>query len=1204
MMIQDQNSFDMSNSTSLSITEFTLTSQHSPAAVICAFLIAKKGFTCFQLSQILGLPPLVIEECIRNDVSSDFMRNQLVRWLNESKNGIVHGIPLSLIAALQEINPTDKVDIPTVTSFRDYLGKRTELSVSSARDMPDPAKHDRTFSVFTPFSEQYFKSLQSSVGQSFISILNDPEEFTESSDWGARLSSKIYEALDYNGHSNNSLEGSYRASYHYQPWQKPSSFFLTEHISRTDYNDYVNLVSAAYHTNRNEGQKMIETLSVLQGSAQREEDLPWPDMIPEDFFSTTYAPKAMLMQLFSVPSDDSAGLGRNPKPDDTESECACDQKSICSHTFAKDFEVLEQFGNKLRMWETSVENCLLRHAQSHSENFLRESRELGLLSDISRNALKELSTVREVGGVHMTQTIHQYLSIGRLYQRRNNIESLSLLLSSTQRVLQLLQDIENWIALPEREISELSAYVHRLLDLEVSFRNTIATFATTSGSEACNMSVEEGRESRVNSDQASSWSITTSLSPVLSSLELMPQLNFMTLVPSRIAAARKDLEQMLCSEVFIGLENAGAESSSMSVTGFTRVLNAAAHMRVLSFALRTHRESRLRAQWGVVRETVINFLINWEGCLSNVKADRLLSLVLSPEPTVEERKSLLEYCSECRFDLYIQLLEILVEALVESVTKNAQCWGYFILECALDALSMHENKHELLAQWTFDLFIALYEDAESVIAIYLELRCSSKLHTNIAEVERLVRIGNRFVGHMLYPLSVLSSLHSEVLSNVVGRIRLGKQIGVIALNLAKYSLKAQHTQQMEKLNLVLEAETWASKDNIDTFFQAQLEHLCSSDGQDVEEFISQSIELPKAGYTVSEWDAIMTATSDNIQVSSPVITVSSSKKTIKDDEEATFYNRANRLYLSLNEDDNGRAASNSLLILLELLANYDSYLARFPSLGMDVASKMYEVLALYDNLCASMVLGAQAMKNGVLTNITTLHLCVASQCVAFLADFTPRLQQRLVRLLGAASRQTITSEKQSNFEKTQVGAVVLPRGSWAVNMLLPFIDNDFKQVIKGCQAHRNDFFNKISSIVLEKVDRIGLMEGEPKEYNARGNEWIMTILREVARLIRSLRPLLPPNDLKGIVVPLLGFLSIKIREVTKPIPASDVDSMNIAKSDILLFKANVERFGYDVLRCVEVQSVNTAMCSTNLDPCSSDRDVLAWFLSGAVNGDI
>ncbi|CCW63254.1 unnamed protein product [Phytomonas sp. EM1] len=1152
---------------------------------------------------MLGLPPLVIEECIRNDVSSTFLRNQLVNWLHESDSAVVHGIPLSLIVALQETNPSDKVEIPYVYRNSRARTLQSENNTPSFSDTSDAAKHDGTFSVFTPSSSQYFKSLQSSVGQSFASILNDPEEFAESVDWGAWLGSKLYEAFDYNGHSNNNLEGVCKSLYHQQPSQKSSSPLLIEHISRTDYNDYVNLVSAAYHANRSEGRKTIETLSFLQGAAQRAEDLPWPEMVPEDFFSTSYDPQTALRRLFSAPSDSSADPDTCTKVD-AEGELTDGHKIICTETFTKDFEALEQFSKELRMWESLVENCLLQHVRSHSENFFKESREFSILSDKSRHAITELSNARDVGTVRITQAIHQYLCIGRLYRRKTNIESLNSLLSCTQRVLQLLQEIENWTALPEREIAELPAYVHRLLDLEGSFRDTIATFATTSASEAHSESLAVSVKGDVNASHTSFPSKSTSLAPGLNSLESVPRLNFMAPLPSRIAAARRNLEQLLCTQVSLGLQSCGTESPSMSGAEFSLVVNAAALMDVLSLPLRTHRESKLRAQWAVVRETVINFLMNREGCLSNVKADRLLSLAISPEPTIEERKSLLVYCSECRFDLFIQLLEGLIEVLVESVTQSAQCWGYFILECALDALAMYENKHELLARWTFDLFSALCEDAESIIAICLELRCNSKILTNIAEVERLVRVGNAFVGRMLYPLGVLSSLHSEMLNKLVDRIRLGKQIGVDILNLAKHSLKAQHAQQMEKLKLVLEAETWASKDGIDAFFQAQLVHLCSSDDRAVDEFVSQSIEPAKNGYTAAEWDAFTTAAPlDTIQTSCLTTSTAPARKTTKDDEEAAFSSRPNRLYLSLNEEDNGRVASNSLLILLELLANYDSYLARFPSLGMDVASKMYELLVLYENLCASMVLGAQAMKSGVLTNITTLHLCVASQCVAFLVDFTPRLQQRLVRLLGAASGLTTTAKEQGDSDRTQMSAVVLPRGSRTANKFLSFVANNFIRVVNDCQAHRNSFFNKINSIVLDKIDRIGIMGNETKEYSTRGNEWIMTMLREVARLIRSLRPLLPPSDLQGIVVPLLGSLAIKIREVTKPIPASDIDTLNIARSDILLFKANVERFGYDVLRSVEAQSVNVAMQSTDLGPCSSDEDVLAWFLSGTANED-
>jgi vacuolar protein sorting-associated protein 54 len=316
------------------------------------------------------------------------------------------------------------------------------------------------------------------------------------------------------------------------------------------------------------------------------------------------------------------------------------------------------------------------------------------------------------------------------------------------------------------------------------------------------------------------------------------------------------------------------------------------------------------------------------------------------------------------------------------------------------------------------------------------------------------------------------------------------------------------------------------------------------------------------------------------------------------------------------ELEEGRLVANSLLVLMDLLHKYHSYMAAFPFLAFDIASRMIELIDAYEGQTAAMVLGAGAVEKKTLSTITTQHLCVASQCVSFLNDFIPALQAHLTAAVNDGTVVDAACARRAPRDAVAVacalglipsspaltagggsdGATSADAGVGVEKSKL-FVENDWSRVQKNCRAHRNEFFSKMGSLVYRKVESLGSISVQKNQWSVGGNEWVMAMLREVARLMRALRPLLPPADMDGVVVPLIGMLSVMLREATVRIPVSAMDDRAAATSDVMLFKANVEKFGYDVLTCAKVTSVSAVMQgSETFTPVSSEEAVLSWFL--------
>ncbi|KAK7201614.1 Vps54-like protein [Novymonas esmeraldas] len=1187
---------------------------HDAAASICAHLIADHGLSRVRIAHALGLPSLVVEESIRNGVSSVTLRTQLRNWLYEmaaaSPAPTKLRVPELLFAQLQEDCAADELD-------------RQERQRAGAAA---PSGDDRSpFAALDPISQRHFTRLQQSVGQSFISILNDPGEATASVDWTTWLGGKLYEAFDFNGRTGD-LEDVLRSYAAAQTGPESSAALLAEHPPQQDFSGYVRLISEAYQANRREG---------IANDAQewRDDDAadaagdpwhrgsgaagngPWPSGVPTLFFAASYDVAVEMRSL-------SDAVGESPPPAPPGEVAARDRAAtstaavsptrvVDGGTFAADFEYLECRNKELRAWESAVEKCLLRHVKHRSEDFFATSRQFGSLSEDARAVLADARVARE-GGMRAGELfIAEYLRIGQLYRRRQNFVRLNATATTAQHMLRRIGDVENWAALPERDLGEVQVISSALTELEAVVRGSR------------------------DAEQGIAW-------------DMLSRLRCLAEVPGRMRRARKILERVVLDEYCRVLLSGSDEAEAGERA--TAVCESATRLGLLNTANQLYLTKVVEVLHVMAQESLVSLFMN-AGALDDARANELLTIASDPVALAQAdaRQRLCEFAKQLHFESYLQVLQQFTDVLVDFVTQVSQNWGFFITGALRAALAMYDNCHSIMESATKDLLGRVCGESESLIATLLEVYASGPSLSSMREMVQLVRVSVQFpmqvssnvasrlaallrddrVSGKTPPLSPSTSPNGSAAPSPTAAAaaaaaagdppsfavyRPTRVIGTTVQRLVKRFFRHQHGVNKERVAMVVEGETWTAKEAVDEAIQQQVEKMCSLEASELRAFRLRA--LWALGVTGAGDGPLRDSTSPPRRAAAPAAAAVSARLTGGADELLSA--GATKLYVRVRasgeaQELEGRHVPSSLLVLMDLLHRYHECMAAFPFLAFDAVSRMCELLDAYEGQVAAMVLGARAVENGTLTTITTQHLCVASQCVAFLIDFIPALQTHLASAVhGDVQDATLR-------DRTSRGAVAVATALGLVGAAMPthgdtssvaaaaperaklFIENDWNRVTRNCRAHRNEFFSKIGSLVYRKVDDLGHGSVQKGQWLSGGNQWVMAMLREVARLMRAVQPLLPRDDRDGVVVTLLGLLSVMLRESTTRIPAASADDRAAAASDVMLFKANVENFGYDVLRCAEVTSVAAVMQSPKFSftPVSSEDAVLRWFLPPA-----
>lgn len=178
----------------------------------------------------------------------------------------------------------------------------------------------------------------------------------------------------------------------------------------------------------------------------------------------------------------------------------------------------------------------------------------------------------------------------------------------------------------------------------------------------------------------------------------------------------------------------------------------------------------------------------------------------------------------------------------------------------------------------------------------------------------------------------------------------------------------------------------------------------------------------------------------------------------------------------------------SAILCMNGMAQFIHLIVGIPSMTADVSSSLIAYLQLFNSRCKQLILGAGALMSAGLKNITTRHLAVASQALAFIAATIPHVREFVRRHCG--------------------------------NNLVSGVMADFDKVRRDFQEHQNIIYNKLVEIMTgravlasRKMRATNWDAGSPAAH-----EYMETLAKETTTLHRNLTRQLPEGTVRMIMM--------------------------------------------------------------------------------------
>lgn len=178
----------------------------------------------------------------------------------------------------------------------------------------------------------------------------------------------------------------------------------------------------------------------------------------------------------------------------------------------------------------------------------------------------------------------------------------------------------------------------------------------------------------------------------------------------------------------------------------------------------------------------------------------------------------------------------------------------------------------------------------------------------------------------------------------------------------------------------------------------------------------------------------------------------------------------------------------SAILCMNGMAQFIHLIVGIPSMTADVSSSLIAYLQLFNSRCKQLILGAGAVVSAKLKNITTRHLAVASQALAFIAAIIPHVREFVRR--------------------------------HCANSLVSGVMADFDKVRRDFQEHQNVIYNKLVEIMTgravlasRKMRQINWDVGSPAAH-----EYMETLAKDTTTLHRNLTRQLPEGTVRMIMM--------------------------------------------------------------------------------------
>ncbi|KAK3308597.1 Vps54-like protein-domain-containing protein [Chaetomium strumarium] len=182
---------------------------------------------------------------------------------------------------------------------------------------------------------------------------------------------------------------------------------------------------------------------------------------------------------------------------------------------------------------------------------------------------------------------------------------------------------------------------------------------------------------------------------------------------------------------------------------------------------------------------------------------------------------------------------------------------------------------------------------------------------------------------------------------------------------------------------------------------------------------------------------------------------------------------------------------NSAISCMHGMARFLHLMAAIPSMTAEISASLIAYLQLFNSRCTQLILGAGATKSAGLRNITTKHLALASQSLAFIAAIIPHVREFVRRHCGSG-------------------------------MAVSAVMGEFDKVRRAFQEHQNNIYDKLVEIMsgraLAGTKKLKALDWK-EETSTAANEYMETLVKETTTLHRNLTKHLPESTVRMIMLP-------------------------------------------------------------------------------------
>ncbi|KAI0011107.1 Vps54-domain-containing protein [Xylariaceae sp. FL0662B] len=217
----------------------------------------------------------------------------------------------------------------------------------------------------------------------------------------------------------------------------------------------------------------------------------------------------------------------------------------------------------------------------------------------------------------------------------------------------------------------------------------------------------------------------------------------------------------------------------------------------------------------------------------------------------------------------------------------------------------------------------------------------------------------------------------------------------------------------------------------------------------------------------------------------------------------------------------------SAILGLEGMSHFLHLITGIPSMASEVSTSLIAYLQLFNSRCTQLILGAGATRSAGLKNITTRHLALASQALAFISTLIPHVREFVRRHAGSGP----------NVNNANVASLM----------------GEFDKVKRLYQEHQNSIYDKLVEIMSGRASAhaksMKALDWDQKT-EATVNLYMETLVRETITLHKVLTKHLPEGTVTLIMAPVFDSYKSQLGGTLQEMEAKSETAVKRMESDI------------------------------------------------------